>query len=544
MPLADKHMRLVSSLRIWRQEMIHRISRLMCLLALCGFANLSNGQTLRWATQGDLLILDPHAQNENLTNSMNGQVYEFLVRRDKNMRLEPALATEWTQVTPTLWRMKLRSGVKFHDGSPFTADDVAFSVFRARDDISPFKSFAVGLGEPKVVDATTVEFVLPQYNPIFLEHASRIFIMSKTWSEKNGVARPLDFKNKESKFTTLNANGTGPYMLASRQPDVRTTYRRNPQYWGKFDGNVQEVVYTPIKNDATRAAALMSGEVDFLLDPGPQDVLRLRTGATKVIEGSEIRVLFIGMDQAREELLYSNVKGKNPFKDPRVRKALYHAVDIEAIRLRLMRGMSLPTGAINPSPLGNYNDPEIEKRLPFDLPKARDLMAQAGYPQGFEVALDCSNNRYINDEEICIALSAMWSQIGVKVKVNAMPSALFFTKGDKLDTSMYMLGWGGSITDAETTITPILRARGPGGTGTFNWGGVKNPKIEELGDASSKESDPIKREQLIKAVMREHNEQVHHIPLHRQVIPWAMRTNVDVVHRSDNWLEWRWISIK
>jgi peptide/nickel transport system substrate-binding protein len=275
-----------------------------------------------------------------------------------------------------------------------------------------------------------------------------------------------------------------------------------------------------------------------------QALQRLRAGVTKIIEGSEIRVLFIGMDQAREELLYSSVKGKNPFKDARVRKALYHAVDIEAIRSKLMRGMSLPTGAINPSPLGNYNDPEIEKRLPFDLSKARELMAQAGYPQGFEVILDCTNNRYINDEEICIALSAMWSQIGVKVKVNAMPSALFFGKGDKLDTSMYMLGWGGSITDAETTITPVLRSRGPGGAGTFNWGSVKNPKIEELGVASSKEPDPIKREQLIKAVLREHNEQVHHIPLHRQVIPWAMRSNVDVIHRPDNWLEWRWITVK
>jgi peptide/nickel transport system substrate-binding protein len=521
------------------------IQNLLSVLLLCFATTWGHAQTLRWSTQGDLLVLDPHSQNENLTNSMNGQVYEFLVRRDKKMQVEGALAIEWAQVSPTLWRIKLRPGVRFHDGTAFTAEDVVFSVNRAKDETSPFRSFALGLGEPKAVDASTVEFSLKQYNPIFLEHASRIFIMSKAWSEKHSVGRPLDFRNREAKFTVLNANGTGPYMLVSRQPDARTVYRRNPNYWGKFDGNVQEVIYTPIKNDASRTAALISGSVDFLLDPAPQDVNRIRTGeGTKVVEGSEIRVLFIGMDQARDELLYSSVKGKNPFKDVRVRRALYQAVDIELIRSKLMRGMALPTGAINPSPLGNYNDPEIERRLPFDLQKARELMAHAGYAQGFEVTLDCSNNRYINDEEICVALSVMWAQIGVKVKVNAMPSTLFFTKGDKLDTSMYMLGWGGSITDAETTITPILRSRGPGGTGTFNWGSVSNAKIEELGAASSKEADPAKREQLIKAVFREHNEQVHHIPLHRQVIPWAMRNNVDVEHRPDNWLEWRWIIVR
>jgi len=303
-------------------------------------------------------------------------------------------------------------------------------------------------------------------------------------------------------------------------------------------------VYTPIKSDATRTAALISGELDFVLDPVPQDMARLRsTSGTKVVEGVENRVVFIGMDQGRDELLYSSVKGKNPFKDQRVRKALYHAVDIEAMRSRLMRGQALPTGVVSPSPLGSFNDPELEKRLPFDLPLARRLLAEAGYSNGFEVQLDCPNNRYINDEEICIALSAMWSQIGIKVKVNALPRALYFAKAEKLDVSMYMLGWGGAITDAETTLTPVLRNRGESGTGYFNYGNYKNQKLDDLAAASSKEPDPAKREQLIKAAFREHKEQVHNIPLHRQVIPWAMRANVEVVHRADNWLEWRWVTI-
>jgi peptide/nickel transport system substrate-binding protein len=511
--------------------------RLASFLAASLLAAGLHAQTLRWASQGDAQTLDPHSQNELLTNSINGQVYETLVSRDKQLNIVAGLATEWTQVNPTLWRMKLRSGVKFHDGAPFTADDVVFSIARAQHAASPFRAYAMAMGAPRKVDDLTVEFVLPQFNPIYLQHASLVFIMNKAWSEKNNSVTPLDFKNKEDKYSNINTNGTGPFMLVSRQPDSRTVFKRNPNYWGRIEGNVQEVVYTPIKSDATRTAALISGEVDFVLDPVPQDIQRLRTTpGTKVIDGVENRAIFIGMDQARDELLYSNVKGKNPFKDVRVRRALYHAVDIEAMRSRLMRGQALPTGSITPSPLGGFNDPEIERRLPYDL-------AEAGYPQGFEVQLDCPNNRYINDEEICVSLAGMWAQIGVKVKVVAQPRANYFPKAEKLDVSMYMLGWGGAITDAETTLTPIMRSRGDGGVGYYNWGNHKNPKLDELAVASGKEPDAAKREMLIKAALKEHNEQVHHIPLHRQVIPWAARSNVNVVHRADNWLEWQWINV-
>ena len=518
--------------------------RLATVLLAVGLAAAANAQTLRWSSQGDAQTMDPHSQNELLTNSINGQVYETLVARDKQLNIVAGLATEWTQVTPTLWRMKLRSGVKFHDGAPFGADDVVFSIVRAQHAASPFRAYAMAMGAPRKVDDLTVEFVLAQFNPIFLQHASLVFVMSKAWTEKNNAAAPQDFKNREDKYTVLNSNGTGPFVLVSRRPDARTVFRRNPAYWGRIEGNLQEVVYTPVGSDATRTAALISGELDFVLDPSPQDVPKLRaTPGVKVVDGVENRAIFIGMDQARDELLYSSVKGKNPFKDIRVRRALYHAVDIEAMRSRLMRGQALPTGSITPSPLGGFNDAEIERRLPFDLARARALMTEAGYPQGFEVQLDCPNNRYINDEEICVALAAMWSQIGVKVKVVAQPRANYFPKAEKLDVSMYMLGWGGAITDAETTLTPVLHSRGDGGVGYYNWGNHKNPKLDELAVASGKEPDAAKREQLIKAALREHNEQVHHIPLHRQVIPWAARGNVNVVHRADNWLEWQWITV-
>jgi peptide/nickel transport system substrate-binding protein len=516
----------------------------LAFLILAALSLAASAQTLRWSSQGDLQTLDPHSQNELLTNSINGQVYDTLIMRDKKLGLIPALATEWTQLSPTLWRMKLRPNVKFHDGAPFTADDVVFSVNRAAQPSSPFRTYAVSLGTPKKIDDLTVEFQLKEFNPIFLQHATLIYIMNKAWTEKHNAATPLDFKNKEDKYTNLNTNGTGPYMLVSRQPDSKTVFKRNPNYWGKPEGNVQEVVYTPIGNDATRTAALISGQLDFVLDPAPQDLARLRnTPGVKVIDGQENRIIMIGMDQARDELLYSNVKGKNPFKDVRVRKALYYAVDIETLKRTVMRGQSLPTGAPTPSQLGTYNDPALEKRLPFDLAKAKQLMAEAGYPNGFEVQLDCPNNRYINDQAICEALATMWSKLGMKINVLAQPRATYFPKAEKLDVSMYMLGWGGAITDAETVLTPVIHSRADAGTGYYNWGNYKNPKLDQLIEASSKEPDPKKREDLVKAAIKEEEEQVHVIPLHRQVIPWAARSSVNVVHRADNWLEWQWITM-
>ena len=501
-------------------------------------------QTLRWASQGDAQTMDPHSQNEGLTNMINGQVYEYLIRRDRQLNFVPALATEWTQTGPLTWRFKLRPGVKFHDGAVFSAEDVVFSVNRAKELTSQINMYANAVGVPVALDPLTVEFRMDKVNPVFLQHLGSLWIMSKSWAERHRVLKPLDFKNKEESHASFHTNGTGPFMLFSRQPGIKTVYKRNPNWWGRFEGNVQEIVYTPISNDATRLAALVSGEIDFVLDPAPRDVPRLRnTSGVKVIDGPENRVVFIGMDQHRDELLHGSVKNRNPFKDVRVRRAMYHAVDIETMKTKLMNGQSVPTGGMTPSPLAYFNDPEIEKRAPFDLALARRLMAEAGYADGFDVTLDCPNNRYVNDEEICIALAGMWAQIKVRVKVNAMPRTTYFPKLEKYDTSLYMLGWGGAVTDAETTLTPVMRNLGDRGVGLYNYGRSRNDRFDALAAQSSVEPDARKREELIKAALREWKEQVHTIPLHRQVIPWAARSNVSVVHRPDNWLEVPWVTV-
>ncbi len=521
------------------------------LLSLTGVTGPAAAQTLRWASQGDPQTMDPHSQNEGLTNSINQQVYERLVGRDRQLGFVPGLATEWAQTAPTVWRFKLRPNVKFHEGQPFTADDVLFSLARAKEPTSQISTYANAMGEALKIDALTVEFRLKAPNPVFLQHADTLFIMSKSWSEQHRVQKPLDYKNKEETHASMHANGTGPYQLVSRQPGIKTVHRRHPAWWGwtapatGATGNVQEVVYTPISNDATRLAALISGEIDFVADPAPRDIARLRgVAGIKVIEGPENRVLFIGMDQARDTLLHGKVPGdRNPFKDQRVRRALYQAIDIEAIKTKLMNGMAAPTGVMAPSPLAAYNDAALESRLPFDLAASRRLMTEAGYAEGFEVTLDCPNNRYVNDEEICLALASMWAQIKVRLRVNAMPRTLYFPRLEKLDTSLYLLGWGGAVTDAETTLTPVMRNRGERGIGLYNYGNSRNDKFDALAAASSIEPDAKKREALIKQALTEWKEQVHTLPLHRQVIPWASRSNVEVVHRADNYLAVQWIKV-
>ena len=515
------------------------------LAAAVGLGAAAHAQTFRFASQGDPQTMDPHSQNESFTNSVNQQVYEYLIHRDRQLNFVPGLATSWEQVSPLKWRFKIRQGVKFHDGTPFTADDVVFSINRAKEPTSQIAVYANAVGTPKKIDESTVEFDLPKVNPIFLEHVQPLWMMSKAWCEKNKAAKPQDFKNKEEHYAAMNANGTGPFMLVKREPGIKTTWKRSPNYWAKAEGNVQEVVFTPIGNDATRSAALISGELDLILDPPPRDVARLRnTAGVKVIDGPENRIVFIGMDQFRDELQNSNIKGKNPFKDVRVRQALYHAVDIETMKTKLMSGQSFPSGGMTPSPKAYFNDAQIEARLPYDVTLAKKLMVDAGYPNGFEVQLDCPNNRYIQDEEICIALAAMWDKIGVKVKVVAIPRVNYFPKLEKFDTSMYMLGWGGAVTDAETTLTPVLRNLQPtGGVGSYNYGRSTNAKFDDLAARSSVEADPVKRRELILAALTEWKEQVHTIPLHRQVIPWAARSNVTAVHRADNYLVWDWVTI-
>ena len=524
------------------------------LAALLFAAPLSQAKTLRWSSQGDYLTADPMAQNELLTNSVNGQVYESLVMRGKKLELLPGLAESWKQTSPTTWIFHLRKGVKWQDGADFTADDVVFSMKRLVGPTSNFRVYGnqVGGADVKKVDDHTVEFTTPVPNPVMLEMlANSLFIMSKKWCEEHNAVETQNFAKQEESYTSRHAMGTGPYILVSREPDVKSVFKKNPDWWGLkagkdyWDGDVDEIVYQPIKSGATRIAALLSGDLDFVLDPDVQDIDKLKHDkSVRVYEGRENRVIFFEMDQNRDELLYSNVKGKNPFKDIRVRKAFLQAIDIEAIHRAVMRGLSVPTAINLPNPEKAGIPKALDKRLPYDVAAAKKLMAEAGYPEGFEVQLDCPNNRYINDEQICVALAQMWAKIGVKVKVNAMPRAQYFPKMQRLEMSFSMLGWGGATTDAIFTMVPVLHSRDEKGEGDFNWGAYKDPEFDAMVESAAGDTDPKHRQETINKAMEYFRDHVYTIPLHLQVIPWASRRNVEVIHRADNWLQATWVKIR
>lgn len=500
-------------------------------------------KTLRWASQGDILTLDPHAQNEGLTIAASSYVYEPLVQYDQDFNLVPALATAWEQVNPTLWRFTLREGVKFHDGTPFTADDVAFSIERAMAPTSNFKAYVNGIKQARTTGEHTVEIETDGPNPVLLRQLTNVFVMNRAWSEKNNASAPQDFSNNEETHSARNTNGTGPYMLKAREVDVRTAFEANPNWWNKDAkvGNVTEVIYTPIKQNATRTAALLSGEIDFVLDPAAQDLDRLRQQA-KVVEGNEYRTIYIGLDQKSPELKYSDVKDKNPFADVRVREALYRAIDIEALKKAVMRGLSAPTGTMIAPQVHGWSE-DLAKRVPYDIDKAKQLLTDAGYEDGFGFTLDCPNNRYINDEAICQAVVGMWARLGIDAKLNSMPRATYFPKVQNYDTSAYLFGWGVPTFDALYTLQSLMHSKGDGADGSFNLGNYENKEVDALIDRIKTETDEAKRDEAIHQALTLHAQEFGHIPLHDQVIPWAMKENVNVVHRADNRLTVEWVTI-
>jgi peptide/nickel transport system substrate-binding protein len=512
-------------------------------LAALALAAPVEAKTLRWASQGDVLTFDPFAQNESFNNTFNSYVYESLVMYDKKFDVVPQLATKWEQLSPTQWRFHLRPNVRFHEGEPLTADDVVFSINRQNSKRSMTKAYLAGVAEAKAVDPLTVDIITSGPAPVLLRQLTDVRIMSKSWCEKHNVVEVQDYLAKEETYAVGHANGTGPYVLKSREPDVKTVLAANPNWWGKLEGNVTEIVYTPIKSAATRTAALLSGEIDFVLDPPLQDLGKLKADPSiKVVEGEENRTIFIGMDQKRDELQYSNVKGKNPFKDLKVRQAMYAAIDIETIKRTLMRGLSIPTGELITHQVYGYY-PEANKRPAYDVNKAKALLKEAGYPDGFEVTLDCPNDRYINDALICQALTSMWAKIGLKVSLNAMPKAQYFAKINKHDTSLYMLGWAVATFDAQDALLSLVHTPDGKGAGEYNDGNYSNPKMDALIDAMKSEADVKKRLDMIHQALLMHTQDVAHMMLHQQIIPWAMRKNVNVTHSADNRLRMWWVSV-
>ncbi|HEY7610646.1 MAG TPA: ABC transporter substrate-binding protein [Alphaproteobacteria bacterium] len=508
----------------------------------------AQGKVFRWANDGDANSLDPYALNESFRLGFLLNIYEPLIRRDKDLKLEPGLAVKWGLVSPTTWFFDLRQGVKFHDGTPFTADDVIFSLARANGQGSNMRNYFITVKGVRKVSDSRVEVDTNIPDPLLPDKWAVIMMMSKAWAEKNKAETVGDLTKKEENFATRNAMGTGPFVLKTREPDVKTVLAANPNWWDKREGNVTEVVFSRIPNAATRVAALLSGEIDMIYTVPTQDTDKIsKDPNTKIIEKPETRVVYLGLDVDRSELQFSNVKGKNPFKDKRVREAIYRSIDVEAMKKTVMRNQSFPTALMVGTVINGYSK-ALDKRPALLKPaEAKKLLADAGYPNGFEVTLDCPNDRYVNDEKICQAVVGMLARIGVKVNLHAQTKGKFFEQilAPRFETSFFMLGWTPVTYDMHDALINLMQTRNAQTKkGQFNVAGYSNPKLDELSDKIQVEVDKAKRDTMIAEATRLYMSDMVYIPLHQQTVIWATRKNVDLVLSADNIFQWRWVKMK
>lgn len=491
----------------------------------------ASAETLRWARAGDALTLDPHAQNEGPTHTIRHQIYEPLIIRDVTGAFEPALATEWhpKEGDPNVWVFKLREGVKFHDGADFTAEDVVFSFERAKQPNSDMKELIGSITEVRAVDDYTIEMVTDGPNPILPSNLTNLFILDKGWAEANDTVNVQDFEGGEITYATTNANGTGPYKLVSREPDVKTVMAINEDYWGidQFPMEVTEIVYTPIQNAATRVAALLSGEVDFLQDMPVQDLERVNNAdGFTVKQAPQNRVIFFGMNQGADDIEADNVEGKNPLADVRVRRAMSLAINRDAIRQVVMRGQSIPAGMIAPPFVNGWTE-EMDAEAKTDIAAAKALMEEAGYGDGFSIRLDCPNDRYINDEAICQAAVGMLGQIGITVNLDAKPKAQHFPLITDGKTDFYMLGWGVPTYDSEYIFNFLVHTR-ESDIGTWNGTGFSDPDLDAKIKSLASNTNLEERNKDIAEIWRVVQDEQLYIPIHHQVLNWGMSERVGI----------------
>ena len=508
-------------------------------LAAAAFAlsAAASAETLRWANVGDSLTFDPHAQNHGQTHTIAHQVYDTLIYSDYTGAQTPGLATEWDilEDDPEVWEFKLRQGVTFHEGQSLTADDVVFSFERALQPASDMRPLINTITDIWAEDDHTVRMRTDGPNPLLANNLTNLFIMSREWAEANNVTDVQDYSAGEENYAVRNANGTGPYRLVSREADVRTEMELFEDFWGmdQYPLEFDRVVFTPIQSGSTRAAALLSGEIDFVQDPPVQDLTRLDNVADITVRRApQNRTIFFGMDQGRDELRTSNIQGENPFADRRVREAMNLAIDRSAIQRIVMRGQSEPAGMIAPPFVNGYEE-ELDRVTGANRARAQELMADAGYPDGFSVTMTCTNDRYIEDEGICQAVTGMLGQIGVQVNLNARPNSIHFAELQNAELDFYLLGWGVPTLDSHYVFDFLLESK-TDDSGAWNFTGWSNAEFDALSQQLPTETNLERRNELIAQAWRIVQDEVVYLPIHHQVLNWAMRSDINMeVHPED-----------
>ncbi|MBD3664520.1 ABC transporter substrate-binding protein [Sulfitobacter aestuariivivens] len=497
----------------------------------------------KWAETTDPQTMDPHAVNSAPVLGFLNNVYEGLVRRGKDMAIEPALATSWEPIGDGAgWRFTLRQGVKFHDNSDFTAQDVLFSYQRASDEGSDTRSWFAPVSEVKVIDDFTVDIMTTAPNPIFPDSIANWMIMDSGWADANGTTRP---DKENGNYATLNTNGTGAFRVTAREPGLRTVLEPFEGWWDTAEHNITRAELTPIQNPATAVAALLSGDVDFINPVPIQDTERLKQSPdVQVIQGIEARVIMMGFPHEADALKYSaETTDKNPFADVKVRQAVAHAINVPAILQTIMRGNAAEVSQLVSPAMRGYSD-ALAARPAFDIEKSKALLAEAGYPGGFSFGLKCPNDRYLNDEAVCQAITGMLAQVGIKATLDAMPVQNYWPELRADNFDMYLLGWSPGTFDAEHPIrflasTPNEEKK----LGSWNFGGYSNARVDELLPMIQSEIDDAKRQAMLDEVTQILQDEVAYVPMYVQPLVWGAQANVTLTQRPDNFFILRWVTV-
>jgi len=517
--------------------------QLALVLAAASWIACAQAQELKIGLSAEPSAMDPHFHNLTPNNSLLRHIFDRLIDQDENQALVPGLAVSWRNLDDSTWEFKLRPGVRFTDGSEFTANDVIYSICRApRVENSP-SSFAIysrAITDMRAPDPLTLVVQTPGPYPLLPSELSTIAIISAT---ANG-AGPVTFDRQECKGVgaypkteAFNAGsaaiGTGPFKLVRFTKGDRIVLERNDAYWGEKPA-WQRVIFRPVTSAGPRVAALLSGDVDLIENVPIQDLQRIKaTNDYKVVQGLSARVIYLHFDYIDDAPPgVADTGGKNPFRDKRVREAISKAIDREAIVARIMGGVAMPAGELLPPMMFGAN--KDAKAPKVDVEGAKKLLAQAGYPNGFTLVLSTPNDRYVNDAQIAQAVAQMLARVGLKTSVDAMTASQFFAKRTRREFGFWLAGWISDTGEMSAQIKPLAATPNRDkGWGTTNPGGYSNPEVDKLLEQALGTINDEKRAALLAQASRIAMADYGVLPLHFEMTTWAMRKDLAYTPRVD-----------
>lgn len=496
-----------------------RLTLLASAILSLGMIATAPAETLKMAYDADPVSMDPQEQLSGGTLQLSHMTFDPLVRWGKDLSFEPRLAEKWERIDENTMRFFLRKGVKFHSGNDMTAKDVLFTFNRLKE--SPdFKGVFASFKEAKIIDDHTIDLVTEKPFPLVLHNATYIFPMDSafyTGKDANGKEKDAIVKAGDS-FASRNISGTGPFTVTSREQGVKVEFARNADYWDKESkGNVSKIVMTPIKEDPTRVAALLSGDVDFIAPVPPNDHARIKASdKVDLITMGGTRIITFQLNQERVEA----------FKNPKVRLAINYAINQQGIVDKIMKGFAT-AGAQN-SPIG-YLGHNAALTPRYDVAKAKELMKEAGFEDGFSVTMWAPNNRYVNDDKIAQAAASMLAKIKIKVDLKTMPKAQYWPEFDKRAADIMMIGWHSDTEDSNNffeflTACPDKEK----GLGQYNSGNYCNPEADKMMMEANASTDDAKRAEIMQKIEKMLYDDGAFVPLHWQNLAWAAKKSVDI----------------